>query len=414
MRRGALAVVLAASAVSVAGTRVTAVAVPWLVLVTTGSAAQTGLVAAAELAPLVLAKALSGPLIDRLGARRVSVACDLAGAALTGLVPLLHVLGALHLGVLLVVMALVGAVRGPGDTAKATWIPELAEGTGLPLERIAGLVGTVDRAASIVGPALAGVLIAALGPANALVADAVSFAVCGAAIALCLPRRAPVAVPAATSYARRLHAGWVFLRTDRLLLALVAMLAVTNLLDTAMSSVLLPTWIRTHGYGPAALGLVGSAFGLAATAGSVAAAVLGERLPRRAVYLAGFLLCGAPRWVVLAGGAPLWAVVGISVAGGAGAGFLNPVIGAVLVERVPRGLLGRVTAIAESASWAGMPLGGLVAGAAVVGVGLAPVLAVGGAVYLVTTLLPTRLPSWRGLDTRPAPRPGRKLQPSAP
>ncbi|MCW2783236.1 MAG: transporter permease, partial [Marmoricola sp.] len=68
---------LTAQAVSVTGTRVSMIAIPWFVLTSTGSATRTGVVAFAEMAPLVVLQALSGPLMDRLGARRVAITCDL-------------------------------------------------------------------------------------------------------------------------------------------------------------------------------------------------------------------------------------------------------------------------------------------------------------------------------------------------
>ena len=71
---------LVAEGVSYLGTRISMIAIPWFVLSTTGSATQTGLVAAAEITPLVLFKALGGPLLDRLGPRRVTLVCDLLSA----------------------------------------------------------------------------------------------------------------------------------------------------------------------------------------------------------------------------------------------------------------------------------------------------------------------------------------------
>ncbi|MGQ4449909.1 MFS transporter, partial [Streptomyces griseus] len=67
-----LAGVLAAMAVSLTGTRISVVALPWFVLVTTGSATQTGLVAFCEMTPYVVVKAFTGPLVDRIGPRAVS------------------------------------------------------------------------------------------------------------------------------------------------------------------------------------------------------------------------------------------------------------------------------------------------------------------------------------------------------
>jgi len=72
MRRGFVAL-LAAEAISIFGSRMTFVAVPWLVLVTTGSATRTGVVAFAEMLPYVLVSAAGGPWVDRFGPARTSV-----------------------------------------------------------------------------------------------------------------------------------------------------------------------------------------------------------------------------------------------------------------------------------------------------------------------------------------------------
>ena len=114
-RRTPLVGFLLADAISLCGTRVSMIAIPWLVLTTTGSAAQTGLVAFAELLPLVVVQALAGPLIDRLGARRVAITCDLMSMVVVGLVPLLHLAGRLSFPVLLVLVAIAGGLRGAGD-----------------------------------------------------------------------------------------------------------------------------------------------------------------------------------------------------------------------------------------------------------------------------------------------------------
>src|SRR3954449_561394 len=93
------------------------VALPSLVLTTTGSATQTGLVALVETLPMVLLKVLGGPVIDRVGARRVSIGCDLASLVVVGAIPLLHEAGALPFPALLGLVGLAGGVRGRGDAA---------------------------------------------------------------------------------------------------------------------------------------------------------------------------------------------------------------------------------------------------------------------------------------------------------
>ena len=109
---------LVAEGISFVGTRVSMIAIPWFVLSTTGSATQTGLVAAAEITPLVIFKALGGPLLDRVGPRRVTLVCDLLSAFVVAAIPLLHGLGLLGFPTLLVLVAVAGALRGRATPAR--------------------------------------------------------------------------------------------------------------------------------------------------------------------------------------------------------------------------------------------------------------------------------------------------------
>lgn len=401
----ALGGVLAAMAVSLTGTRISAVALPWFVLVTTGSATRTGLVAFCEMAPYVLVKALTGPLVDRAGPRTVSWTTDLASATAAVAVPVCHALHLLSFPLLLVLVAVIGAVRGPGDLAKEVMVPEAAERGGVPLVRATGLSGVTERLASTLGPAAGGGLVALLGPLAGLVVNAGCFALGSVIIAVILPRgtgRAAAGAPppgtAEPGYWQRFGEGFAFLRREPLLLTVVVTVGITNLLDAAFATVLLPVWAKSSGNGPAALGLLGSAMGAAAVGGSLIAAMAAHRLRRRMVFFTGFLLGGVPRFLVLACDVPLGVAVAVFAVGGFGMGFVNPVLGAVLFERVPRHLLGRVRALGDSLAWAGIPLGGLLAGAAVAAAGLVPVLLVSGTVYLLTTGLAGLRPEWREMD----------------
>ncbi|MFD0275690.1 MFS transporter [Kitasatospora sp. NPDC127111] len=416
-----LAGVLGAMAISLTGTRVSAIALPWFVLATTGSATMTGVVAFVEMTPYVLVKALAGPVIDRLGPRVVSWTTDAASAVAAGLIPLLHGLGLLPFWLLLALVGLVGAVRGPGDLAKEVMVPDAADRARIPLERATGLAGVTERLASTVGPAVGGGLIALLGPMAGLTVNAVAFALGSVVIGLALPRgmgRAAAApepaggsgrAEAQPGYWQMFREGFAFLRSEPLMLTVIVMIGVTNLLDAGFMTVLVPVWAQESGGGPAAIGLTGSAWGIAAVCGSLIAAAVAHRLPRRTVFFAGFLLCGAPRFLVLALDVPMGVVLAVFAVGGFGSGFLNPILGAMTFERVPRHLLGRVGALGDSLAWAGIPLGGLLAGTAVALSGLIPVLFVCGGLYFATTALAGLRPEWRDMDRRrghgPAPEP---------
>ncbi|MBO9578471.1 MAG: MFS transporter [Microbacteriaceae bacterium] len=395
---------LAASAVSLTGTRVSMIALPWFVLTTTGSPTLTGLVALAEMAPLVTLKVLSGPIIDRLGPRRVAVVCDAASLVAVGAIPLLHGLGALPLWSLLTLVAIAGALRGPGDAAKHAMAPFIAEHANAPIERVTGLESTIERAAGMLGAALAGVLIAAIGAAEALWLDALGFGVSALVLAWTTrPLSGPV--PAETGerdapYRTRLHEGWRFLRRDRVLLGIALMVAATNLFDTAYFSVLMPVWADEPGRGPALLGLLLAIAGGCSALGSVAASIWAARLPRYVVFLVAFLIAGAPRFVALALDIPLAGVIAVIAAGGLAAGFLNPILGAVIFERIPAPLVGRVSSLINAMAFALMPLGGLLAGALISGFGLPIAMLAIAAGYFCVTILPALDPRWREMDRR--------------
>jgi len=396
---------LTAEAISLVGTRVSMIAIPWLVLVTTGSATQTGLVAAAELTPMVIFKATGGPLVDRVGARRMAITADLLSMVTVGLIPVLHHSGRLTLPFLLLLVAAAGALRGPGDAAVGAMIPSLSDRAGVPLERVTGLSSAIERGSTMIGAAIAGGLVAGAGAANAVAVDAVSFGVCALLLTLTtrgvgLTSRPEPADPEAepASYLSELRDGWDFLRHDPVLMSLCLMIAVTNLLDLAWSAVLLPVWAHESGAGVAVLGLVFAVWGGASMVGSLVAAAYGTRLPRFTTYVVAFLITGLPRFVLFALGVPLWMILAMCLVGGCASGFLNPVLGAVEFERIPRDLVGRVTALNSAICWSLMPLGGLLGGLLVTGLGLDPALLVVGLCYAAATMAPTFLPSFRGMN----------------
>lgn len=395
--RGLLAL-LSANAVAWTGTRLAGIALPWFVLTTTGSPLRTGAVAFAQMGPYIISQALAGPIIDRVGPRRVSMVCDIVVAVGIGSIPLLFGLDLLPFPLLLGILAVVGTADGPANSAKSVFIPEVTEQAGVPLERTTGLVSTVERTASTVGPAVAGVVVAAWGAATSLWITAGLAAAGAVIIAIGMPRREPKPVTEESRYLTELKEGAVYLRQEPLLRAMYGMILVTNLIDTAVFSVLLPVWAEQTGRGPAAIGLLASVMSGISIGSSLLAAAYGHRLPRRTVYLFGFLIGGAPRIIILALVVPLGAVVTVYAIAGFAIGFINPIVGAILFERVPSELLGRVRALGGSLAWAGIPFGGLIGGALVTAIGLSPALLILGVVYLAATTLPAFRPEWASMN----------------
>ncbi len=393
---------LTASSVSIAGTRVSTIALPVFVYTQTRSPSLTGLVLAAEMGPYVISKALGGPLVDRRGPRAISIVGDVLSGAFLALVPILYAVGQLSLPdripLLLALVALAGVFRGPGDGARNTMIPAVADASGLSIERITGLDSTVDRASGLLGAGVGGLLVAGVGAPQTVAVTAAASFLSALLVALLVPSLTAAGSTETGSYRSRLGVGASFLRRDRLLRSVLAMIAVTNLLEAAYISVMLPVWVLDHGRGPELIGVLGLLFGGAAVASSLVATTMSGRFSRRTAYLVGFTLAGAPRYLALAVDAPLSVIIATNVVAGLGAGFINPTIGAIFFERVPRHIVGRVGSLADALAWAGIPVGGLVGGAAVAAVGVSPALGAASAAYLVSTTVPGMRPEWREMD----------------
>jgi MFS family permease len=398
---------LVAETISLVGTRISMLALPWFVLETTGSPAKAGLIALFEMTPLVLSKVFGGPVIDRIGPRRVAISCDLGSAVVVGLIPLLYAADLLPFPTLLLLVALAGALRGPGDSAKSSMIPQLVEAAGVSTERATGLHSFVERTASMLGAAAAGLLIGLVGATNAIVIDAASFALGGLVLAATTAGLARLRVPEPAipaedpaSYRAQLAEGWHFLRRDRVLLGMAVMVALTNLIDLAYSSVLMPVWAQQHA-SPETLGFLFATFTGFAAAGSAVAAAIGDRMRRYPTYLICFLVTGIPRFLVIAFGAPLWVIFVVFAIGGTSSGFINPILGALQFERIPAHVLGRVMSLISAFAWGLMPLGGLLGGSLVSGFGLTTALVACGIAYFVITMFPAIDPTWKQIERRP-------------
>ena len=395
---------LAANAISITGNRLTQLAIPWFVLQSTGSVAQTGLVGFFSLLPFVISSALGGVIVDRLGYRRASIVSDLAsGVAVLG-VPILYNTVGLPLAALLALVFAGALLDAPGQTAREAMLPELLEKASMTLERGTSLFDGVSRAANMLGAPLAGVLIAVVGATNVLVLDAATFAVSALLMFVFVPAGAPRTAEAdAEGYVAQLREGYRFLWQTPLVRAIVIMVLVTNTLDAGMGGVLMPVYADQVLDSVVALGLMAGAMGLTAFAGTLVFAWIGHRAPRLATLVIGFTLGGPCRFFLLAampGIGP--AVIGFAIAG-IGIGPINPILGTLGYERIPPELRARVFGALTAGVMAGAPIGALLAAACVELGGLQATLIAFGAVYLVCTLSPLVVPAWRDLGRRPVP-----------
>ena len=125
MKKTPIAALVAAEIISILGSRMTYLALPWFVLVTTGSAAKMSIVLAVEILPMAIFGIPSGMVVERLGARTTMLACDAARVPLLVALPILHAAGILHFSILLALVFLLGCFMAPYFAAQRVILPEL-------------------------------------------------------------------------------------------------------------------------------------------------------------------------------------------------------------------------------------------------------------------------------------------------
>ncbi|WP_406050920.1 MFS transporter [Kribbella sp. NBC_00889] len=383
-RRG-LAVLFTADVLSAVGSRISMVAIPWLVLVTTGSAARMGVVAAVEMIPYIVASIMAGPVIDNLGARRTSVLANLASAVAVAAIAATTGLG---FAALLVLVAIAGGLRGAADRAKDLLVRPMAEAAEVELIRITSLHEAFARGATLLAAPLAGLLIYWTDAASVLWIDAVTFLVCGLLVAGFVN---PPAVPASAvreKYFRSLRVGFAFVRGDALLATMLITTFTLNVFSSASTAVFIPLWVKDQLGTAAGLGLTLGAFSAGALLGSIGFAVLATRLPRYLTFAVGAVVGGSPRLLVLGLSDDLLLVMAVTFLSGIGMAAINPVFGAALYEHVPKDLQARVIGVVAATSFAGLPLGALLAGELVSWFGLIPSLVLSGIVCLLVSVFP--------------------------
>ena len=357
VKKAAIGALISAEIVSVLGTRMTYLALPWFVLVTTGSPGKMTLVLAAELAPMAVLGIPSGMLVQRLGARNTMLVSDFARAPILAAIPILHSADLLSFPLLLGLVALLGCFMPPYFASQRVILPELVGEDERRMSQANSAIEGGTAFAALIGPALAGLLIPLIGAPNVLYVDAATYLVAFLLVLTFVPRRKPVA----GAQAGGVLDGVRFLLRDTLLAPVAVIVVAFGFLASGMSAGI-PVYAYAEFDGSSRIaGLFYAALGAGAVVGSIVAVMAVRRVaPLR---LAGFAILAfvVPIWVLPF--LPPWPVVGLSLFV---AMFFTPLINgpffAVLTARTPEALRAKVMTAVISINTLAAPLGFLVAG----------------------------------------------------
>jgi DHA3 family tetracycline resistance protein-like MFS transporter len=372
------------------------VALAWQVYDLSESPTALSVVGVAWTLPLAVFVLLGGVVTDRVERRRVMIAADIARAVAATSIGILSVTGAVELWHLVALAAVFGtgdAFFGPAFTSI---VPQI-----VPRELLlqANALDQFVRplAFMLVGPALGGWIVAAIGPGEAFLFDAATFVV--SALTLLFLRPRPLApADGRLSLLRDLREGFAFVRAHAWLWATLLAAAVFLLAYWGPVEVLVPFRVRTE------LGGDADDFGLVLACGGVgsilAALALGARgFPRRHItfmYLGWGL--GSLALVGLGLATAVWQLMAITLVEGAlfTAGMV--IWGTLLHTLVPGGLLGRVTSLDWFVSTSLVPVSFALTGPVSAALGVQTTLVAGGLVACAVTLAFLLVPGVRDTE----------------
>lgn len=390
LRNTAVRRIVISTTVSGLGSSMTTLALPWFILITTGSVTRMGLVYAMEVLPVALLGVPSGALVARFGARRTLVTGNTLLAVLIGAIPLLHLLGMLPFWLLLLIVTMAGAVATPYSAAQFVLLPDVLGEDEATVAAGTALVESSSWGVMFAGPAIAGFLIAVVGSLGVIWIDSATF-VFSSVFLLGLPR--PTAAGRdATPRDRDVLAGARYALSDGLTRRIMILAMGFGLLLPFLLMSLPLIAKQQYAADPHTAGGLLAAWGAGAFVGTFVVARLVKRFSSVAVCVWGTLGLAVPMWLMPLH-EPAFAAAAVLGSIGAFGSLINTPIYTVLTTRPPRHLRPHVMTCLVTASSLIRPASYALGGRLFSTVGLEPIqfaTAIGFTVCAVFALTLTR------------------------
>lgn len=354
-----------AQLISQSGDAVFDVALLWLVLVATGSAALVGVAQAAVLLPPVLAGPIAGVYADRLNRRNLMIASNLVQGGVTAILSLLHLAGALNFPFLILLVLLLYTAAQFFRAANIAIIPRIVARENLGAAN--GLFTLTTSANQLASYTVGGVILAAVGAVASITYDSLTFFVAAALLAFIArsygqSRSEAAPTPAKPGFRKQFREGLTYVRQSRLLLEMIVFGVLVNFLGGGIAALTAP-YVKDGLHGGALdYGIMLSSFALGAIVGSVLVGKLNFRAYVGKLLFVGFFAAGL--LIALAGLATsVPEGLAIFFAFGAIEASVNLPIQVLVQTQVPGELLGRVGTVLGSSLTASQPIAAVVFGA---------------------------------------------------
>jgi MFS family permease len=374
----------AANGISQLGTQVSLLALPLTALYVLGAGALgVSLLRAFAVLPFLLFSLPAGVWVDRLRRRPLMIAADFGRAVAIASIPVAYWLGHLTMAQLYLVAGIHGLLSVVFDVSYLSFLPTLVGRAHLG-EANAKLLGT-QALAQLAGPTLAGGLVAAVGAAVAVLADAVSFVFSGAFVTA-IRGREPRPQPTTTHARTELVEGLRYVFSQPYLRTLTIWISAGNLFTSALFALFIVYFVRDLHLGAATIGWLMAVINL----GFIAASFVNGALVRRFGVGPMIAYTGILSEIALLGipGAPQSSPLPVLVVSGllgTFLGFFMNVNQLTLRQAItPHRLLGRMNAVTRFMYWGTMPVGAALGGVVAQTIGIRETLVVAACGGIVT------------------------------
>lgn len=357
---------------SILGDRVMMVVLPFAVLAVGGSVGDVAIVSAAQFIPFAVLALPAGVWADRLDRKKILIASDITRFGCQLAAGILLVTGTAHV----LHLALLAALYGAADAFFAPAFTGLLPGTVSPinLQPANALRGLSFSTGSIVGPVLAGFLVASAGPGGAFLFDAGTFAV---SVACLIPIRPRVVAQvlhdedpeaSTTRFLSSLKEGWSEVRSRPWVTSFLGGMGAYHIIVLPAIFVLGPVLAAEELDGARSWAIITAGFGVGCVVGDV---LLLRWRPRFALRVASLMLIGASCQAAFIGsGFGEWSIAGLEVLAGICVTGTFTLWETSLQEHVPDRALSRVSSYDYLTSAGVIPLGNLLIGFVTVAIGL--------------------------------------------
>lgn len=379
--------------ISLIGTWMQSVAESWLVYRLTGSAVLLGAVGFANRIPVLLFSTVGGAVADRYNRQHIVIATQLASMCLAGMLAFLTLSGRVQVWHLMAIAAVLGIVNAFDIPARQSFVVQLVAREDLP--NAIALNSSMFNGARVVGPAVAGILVATVGEGWCFFGNAVSYlAVLLGLFSIRVPRVQRAAQP--RSALAHVAEGFRFALGSRPIRALLLLLGLVSLMGSPYA-VLMPI-IADQSFHAGARGL-GILMGAAGVGALIGALSLARRTTLRGYSKSiAFAAIGlGTSLVAFSAARQLWVAVILLVPVGFAMMTQMAASNTLIQSMVPDALRGRVMAIYSMMFMGMAPVGALLAGFLAERLGAGATIALGGAFCIAGGLLLLwRLPGIRG------------------